>query len=54
MTRLARLIPFVDSLLTSHLRVKLSKLHYPVLALKGKTEHTKIASIRLEGIPEYI
>jgi hypothetical protein len=39
MTQLAMLISFVDSLLTSYLRVELSILHLPVYILEGKTEY---------------
>jgi hypothetical protein len=47
MTQLNSLIPFVDSLLTSHLRVKLSILHLPILVLEGKTEYIYFSSVRL-------
>ena len=53
MTQLDSLISFVDSLLTSHLRVKLSILHQPVLVLEGKTEYRYFSSVRLEGRTEY-
>jgi hypothetical protein len=53
MTQLDSLIPFVDSRLTSHLRVKLSVLHSPVLVLEGKTEYRYFSSVRPGGRTEY-